>query len=56
MSRYTRENGAKLYGNPRTSEEYETDPESAPALDVNSRGFGRVAVGSVVLISVMAAY
>jgi multidrug efflux pump subunit AcrA (membrane-fusion protein) len=32
----------------------ETNPESAPALDVNRRGFGRVAIGCAVLIAVMA--
>ncbi len=32
----------------------ETSPESVPALDGNKRGFGRVAVGSVVLIAVLA--
>ena len=41
-------------GAPEPEKSAETNPRSAPALDVNKRGFGRVAVNSAVLIAVLA--
>jgi hypothetical protein len=41
-------------GTPAPAKNAETNPGSAPALDVNKRGFGRVAVNSAVLIAVLA--
>ena len=41
-------------GAPEPEKSAETNPRSAPALDVNKRGFGRVAVNSALLIAVLA--
>jgi hypothetical protein len=54
MSHDTRKTERSFMGAPQPAKNAETNSGSAPALDVNKRGLGRVAVNSGLLIAVLA--